>query len=189
MHVKFGSREALQTFGLIENSHKDDIAFTNFHVKLNLFLNTFLPASNIPLPDGRRVHLLSTHTITTCRLLHVNYESMVDWRQYTDYLWCNPQFFNAPCFNCMFIQTKQKVILGCLLLLFECPVGDNHLNIFRVQAKPWAQAEFFSIRSIICGALLMHDKILDYFIVDMVDMDMFLHVKEMHLQAGHVVCI
>ncbi|KAG1843288.1 hypothetical protein DFJ58DRAFT_717813 [Suillus subalutaceus] len=119
MHVKFGSREAPQTFGLIENSHKNDVTFTNFRVKLNSFLNVFLPASNIPLPDGRRVHLLSTHTITTCRLLRVNYESMVDWRQYTDYLQCNPRFFNAPRFDCMFIQTKQKVILGRLLLLLS----------------------------------------------------------------------
>ncbi|KAG2343754.1 hypothetical protein BDR05DRAFT_975792 [Suillus weaverae] len=203
MHVNFGSREALQSFGLVENSHKDDNTFTNFHVKLNSFLNVFLPASNIPLPDGKRVHLLSNYTITTCQLLHVNYESMVDWRQHTDYLQCNPQFFNAPCFDCVFIQTKQKVILGRLLLLFECPVGNNvyplalihpydaptgarlqkykHLNLFR--------AEFFSIRSIIRGALLVHNENLDYFIVDMVDMDMFLRVKEMHLQAGHVVCI
>ncbi|KAG1903490.1 uncharacterized protein F5891DRAFT_946968 [Suillus fuscotomentosus] len=211
MHVKFGSREALQTFSLIENSHKDDIAFSNFHVKLNSFLNVFLPASNIPLPDGKRIHLLSTHTITTCRLLRVNYESMVDWRQYTDYLRCNPKFFNAPRFDCVFIQTNQKVILGRLLLLFECPVGDNvfplalvhpydapigvrlrkdkHLNLLRVRAKPRAQAEFFSTRSIIRGALLVHDENLDYFVVDTVDTDMFLRVKEMHLQAGHVVRI
>ncbi|KAG1816991.1 hypothetical protein EV424DRAFT_1624504 [Suillus variegatus] len=192
MHMKFGSREALQTF-----------AFTNFRVKLNSFLNVFLPASNITLPDGKRVHLLSNHTITTCRLLRVNYESMVDWRQHTDYLRCNPQFFNAPRFDCVFIQTKQNVILGRLLLLFECPVGNNvfplalihpydaptgtrlrkdkHLNLLR--------AEFFSIRSIIRGALLVHDENLDYFIVDTVDTDMFLRVKAMHLQAGHVVCI
>ncbi|KAG1898719.1 uncharacterized protein F5891DRAFT_1129341 [Suillus fuscotomentosus] len=211
MHVKFGSREAPQTFGLIENSHKDDIAFSNFHVKLNSFLNVFLPASNIPLPDGKRIHLLSTHTITTCRLLHVNYESMVDWQQYTDYLRCNPKFFNAPRFDCVFIQTNQKVIFGHLLLLFECPVGDNvfplalihpydapigvqlqkdkHLNLLRVRAKLRAQAEFFSTRSIIRGALLVHDENLDYFVVDTVDTDMFLHVKEMHLQAGHVVRI
>lgn len=64
MHVKFGSREALQTFGLVENSHKDDDAFTNFRVKLNSFLNVFLPASNITLPDGKRVHLLSNHTVS-----------------------------------------------------------------------------------------------------------------------------
>ncbi|KAG2060965.1 hypothetical protein BDR06DRAFT_966783 [Suillus hirtellus] len=141
MHVKFGSREAPQTFGLIENSHKDDIAFSNFHVKLNSFLNVFLPASNIPLPDGKRIHLLSTHTITTCRLLHVNYESMVDWRQYTNYLQCNPKFFNAPHFDCVFIQTNQKVILGHLLLLFECPVGDNVYNFEKTSTLTFLEFE------------------------------------------------
>ncbi|KAG1804749.1 uncharacterized protein HD556DRAFT_1192785, partial [Suillus plorans] len=133
--------------------------------------------------------------------LQVNYESMVDWRQHTDYLRCNPQFFNALRFDCAFIQTKKEVIVGRLLLLFECPVGNNifppalihpydaptgarlqkdkHLNLFRVRAKPRAQAEFFLIRSIIRGALLVHDENLDYFIVDTVNMDMFLRVKEM----------
>lgn len=43
--------------------------------------------------------------------------------------------------------------------------------------------------SIIRGALLVHDAGLDYLVVDTVDTDMFLWVKEMHLQAGHVVRI
>ncbi|KAG1735149.1 uncharacterized protein EDB91DRAFT_1250678 [Suillus paluster] len=62
MHVKLGSRQAPQAFSLIENAHQDDDTFTNFRVKLNSFLNVFLPASNIPLPDGKRVHLPSNHT-------------------------------------------------------------------------------------------------------------------------------
>ncbi|KAG1777609.1 hypothetical protein EV702DRAFT_1197228 [Suillus placidus] len=175
----------------LDGSMHNDDTFTNFHVKLNSFLNIFLPVSNIPLPDGKRVHLPLNHTIVECRFL--------------------PQFFNVPRFDCVFIQTKEKVILGCLLFLFECPVGkdvfplalvhpydaptgtrlrkDKHLNLYRVRAKPQAQAEFFSVRSIIRGALLVHDENLDYLVVDTVDTDMFLHVKEMHLQAGHVVRI
>ncbi|KAG2340835.1 hypothetical protein BDR05DRAFT_977210 [Suillus weaverae] len=195
MHVKLGSRQAPQAFSLIENAHRNDDTFTNFRVKLNSFLNVFLPASNIPLPDGKRVHLPLNHTIVECRFLRVNYKSMVDWQQHTDYLHCSPWFFNAPHFDCVFIQTKEKVILGHLLFLFECPVGKDvfplalHLNLFRVRAKPQAQAEFFSVRSIIHGALLVHDENLDYLVVDTVDTNMFLCVKEMHLQAGHVVRI
>ncbi|KAG1724292.1 uncharacterized protein EDB91DRAFT_1062912 [Suillus paluster] len=151
MHVKLGSWQAPQIFDLIKSAHQNDNTFTNFCVKLNSFLNIFLPAWNIPLPDGRRVCLQSDHTVTECQFLQVNYESMVDWQQYMDYLWCNPWFFNAPWFDYVFIQSKKEVIIGPLVLLFECPVGngDKHLNLFRVRVKLWAQAEFILIRSII----------------------------------------
>ncbi|KAG1890839.1 hypothetical protein F4604DRAFT_1888578 [Suillus subluteus] len=183
LHVKLRSKQAPQTFSLIEDTRRNDNAFTNFRIRLNSFLNVFLPACNIPLPDGRRIHLKS------------DVASFVDWRQHTDYLQCNSSFHNAPRFDCVFIQTNEKVIVGCLLFLFECPVGKDLFCLALIHpfdaptARPRAQAEFFSIRSIIRGALLVHDADLDYFVVDTVDTDMFLHVKEMHLQAGHVVRI
>ncbi|KAG2045546.1 hypothetical protein BDR06DRAFT_1015537 [Suillus hirtellus] len=207
LHVKLSSSQAPQMFALIENTHQNDDAFTNFRVKLNSFLNDFLPACNIPLPDGKRIHLKSDVAVTAHQFLRVNFESLVDWQQHMDYLWCNPCFYNAPCFNCVFIQTCANVIIGHLLFLFDCPIGedlfplalvhsfnahtgmrlrkDGQLNLFRVRA----QAEFFSVRLIIRGALLVHDASLDYLVVDMVDTDMFLRMKEMHLQAGHVVRI
>lgn len=77
---------------------------------------------------------------------------------------------------------------------FDAPTGvqlrkDKQLNLYRVQSRPRAQAEFFSVRSIICGAFLVPDVNLDYLVVDTVDTDMFLCMKEMHLEAGHLVCI
>jgi len=67
--------------------------------------------------------------ITECRYFKVNYESMVDWRQHTDYLQCNPKFYGTPCFDCVFIQTTDKVIFGRLLFLFECAVGDMYYSL------------------------------------------------------------
>ncbi|KAG2029714.1 hypothetical protein BDR03DRAFT_880154 [Suillus americanus] len=191
LHVKLGSSQAPQTFDLIEDTHRNDDAFTNFHVRLNLFLNNFLPASNIPLPHGKRIHLKSDVAVTAHQFLRVNFESLVDWRQHTDYLRCNPCFYNAPRFDCIFIQTNAKVIVGRLLFLFECPVGEDLFPLALVHPfdAPTAQAEFFLVRSIICGALLVHDAGLDYLVIDTVDTDMFLWVKEMHLQAGHVIRI
>ncbi|KAG1879315.1 hypothetical protein C8R48DRAFT_744923 [Suillus tomentosus] len=161
LHVKLGSSQAPQTFALIEDTHQNDDTFTNFRVKLNSFLNDFLPACNIPLPDGKRIHLKS------------DVASLVDWQQHMDYLRCNPCFYNAPRFDYVFIQTRANVIIGRLLFLFDCPVGedlfplapvhpfdartgtrlqkDEQLNLFRVRAKPRAQAEFFSVRLIIRG--------------------------------------
>ncbi|KAG1838317.1 hypothetical protein F4604DRAFT_1997182 [Suillus subluteus] len=199
LHVKLGSSQAPQTFALIEDTHRNDDAFTNFRVRLNSFLNDFLPACNIPLPDGKRIQLKSDVAVTAHQFLRVNFESLVDWRQHTDYLRCNPCFYNAPRFDCVFIQTQTNVIIGRLLFLFDCPVGEDLFPLAlvhpfdartgTVRAKPRAQAEFFSVRSILRGALLVHDAGLDYLLVDMVDTDMFLRVKEMHLQAGHVVRI
>ncbi|KAG1731038.1 hypothetical protein EDD22DRAFT_1014271, partial [Suillus occidentalis] len=200
-HVRLGSRQAAQTFELIEDAHKEDAAFTNFRVKLNNFLTDFLQVIQLPLPGGKRVQFKASDKITECRFLKVNYESLVDWRLHTDYLRCSPKFFNAARFDCVFIQTEAKVIFGRLLFLFECIVGDitlslalihpfdaptgvrlrkdKHLNIYRVRARPRAQAEFFSVRSIIRGALLVLDGSTDYLVVDTVDSDMFIRVKEL----------
>ncbi|KAG1831089.1 hypothetical protein EV424DRAFT_1343214 [Suillus variegatus] len=213
-HVRMGSRQAPQTFCSIENAHKTQVEFTNFRIKLNAFLNTFLPACNILLPNGRRIHLQSDDTVTEYRFLRVNYESLVDWKQYTNYLQCNPQFFNTPRFDWVFIRTQNGVILGRLVFLFQCAIGndilslalvhpfdaptgprprqDKQLNFLRVHAQPCAKAKFFSVQSIICGALLVQDSgsnPLDYFVVDTIDTDMFLCVREMHQQAGHPVRI
>ncbi|KAG0692246.1 hypothetical protein DFH29DRAFT_985855 [Suillus ampliporus] len=180
LHVRIGSRQPAQTFNFIENAHQADAGFTNFRIKLNDFLSDFLPICNIPLPGGKRIHFQSDNIVTECRFLRVNYKSLVDWRQYTDYLRCNPQFFGAPCFDCVFIRTQQSIIIGRLVFVFECAVGndlfpialihpfdaptglrlrkDKQLNIFRVQAKPHARTEFFSVRSIVRGALLVQDE-------------------------------
>ncbi|KAG2108167.1 uncharacterized protein F5147DRAFT_745794 [Suillus discolor] len=203
LHVKLGSRQAPQTFESVENTHKDDGAFTNFHIKLNDFLTNFLLVIQAPLLGGKRVQLKASDKITECRFLKVNYESLVDWCQHTDYLRCNPKFFGAPRFDCVFIQTTDKIIFGHLLFVFECtvedrvfslalihsfdaPTGvciqkDKHLNIFC--------AEFFSVRSIICGAFLVPDGSHDYLVIDTVDTNMFLCVKALHLEAGHLICV
>ncbi|KAG1881469.1 hypothetical protein C8R48DRAFT_744221 [Suillus tomentosus] len=200
-HVKLGSRQAPQTFESVENTHGHDGAFTNFHIKLNEFLTNFLLAIQVPLLGGKRVQLKANDKITECRFLKVNYESLVDWRQHTDFLRCNPKFFGAPHFDCVFVQTTDKIIFSRLLFVFECtledtalslalihpfdaPTGvrirkDKHLSIFH--------AEFFSVRSIIRGAFLVPDGSNNYLVVDTVDTNMFLRVKALHLEAGHLV--
>lgn len=56
-HVKLGSEQGNYLFADVEQLHKADRAFVDFRIKLNNFLNVFLPANEIPLPDGRRVQL------------------------------------------------------------------------------------------------------------------------------------
>lgn len=57
VHAHLGSRQGNYSFSDIMHSHGTDRAFTDFRMKLNGFLNSFLPLNNIPLPDGRRIHL------------------------------------------------------------------------------------------------------------------------------------
>ncbi|KAG1741895.1 uncharacterized protein EDB91DRAFT_1237102 [Suillus paluster] len=106
-----------------------------------------------------------------------------------------------PSSNIPLPDSKQdKVIIGRLLFLFECliqdhkfplalihPFDDRDLNLFRVRARRRAEAQFFSVRSIIRGALLVPDGPSDYLVVDTADTDMFLRMKMMHLEAGHIV--
>ncbi|KAG2363654.1 hypothetical protein BDR07DRAFT_1450592 [Suillus spraguei] len=208
-HVKVGSKQPPLTFESVENIYHSDDAFSNLRIRLNDFLNDFLPAINIPLLQGKQICLRASDKITEFRFLKVNYESMVNWRQHTDYLCCSPQFFGAPHFDCIFIRmTPTKVIFGRLLFLFECTVGkhtfplalvhpydaptgiclckDKNFNLFRVRACTRAQSQFFSVRSIIRGVLLVPDGPSDYLVIDTVDTDMFVHMREMHLEAGHL---
>ncbi|KAG2050505.1 hypothetical protein BDR06DRAFT_1064545 [Suillus hirtellus] len=182
-HVRLGSRQAVQTFELIEDAYKEDATFTNFWVKLNTFLINFIQVIQLSIPGGKWVQFKASDKIghiTECHFLKVDYESF---------------FFNAVCFNCVFIQTEANVIFGCLLFLFECVVGDITHSLALIHpfdaptARPRVQAKFFSVRSIICRALLMPDGSTNYLVIDNVDTDMFLHVKELHLAAGHPICI
>ncbi|KAG1833304.1 hypothetical protein DFJ58DRAFT_719440 [Suillus subalutaceus] len=187
LHVKMGSRQAAQTFCSIEDAHHTNVEFTNFRIKLNEFLNVFLPACNIPLPNRRRICLQPDDMVTEY------------WKQHTDYLRCNPKFFNTPRFDFVFIRTQKGIILGRLVFLFECAIGndsfplalihpfdaptgprlrkDKQLNLFRVKAQPRTKIQDLSGNP------------LDYFMVNTIDTDMFLRVREMHLQAGHPVRI
>ena len=104
------------------------------------------------------------------------------------------------------MQTVNKQIIGQLLLVFTCVVGDTtyplalihpydaptgirrrkdkDLGLFRIRAKPRKSAEFISIHSIIRGALVAKDfqQEGDYLVIDAVDTDMFLRLKRMYPQ-------
>ena len=57
---------------------------------------------------------------------------------------------------------------------------DRDLGLIRVRARPRASAEFISVHSIIRGAYIVQDSsdANDFFIVDVVDTDMFLRMKK-----------
>lgn len=73
-----------------------------------------------------------------------------------------------------------------LVLPMDAPTGsrrsmDRDLGLTRLRARPLASSEFISLQSIVRGALLVpdYDNNGDFFLVDLVDTDMFLRAKSL----------
>jgi hypothetical protein len=62
-HSSLGSKQGNHCFSDITHMYGTDRAFTDFRMKLNGFLNVFLPQNHIPLPDKRRIHLCAEDTV------------------------------------------------------------------------------------------------------------------------------
>jgi hypothetical protein len=135
--------------------------------------------------------------------LKVNYESMVDWKQVTDHLQCNPQFYGSPRFDHALIQlTAEATAFVWLVFLFRCRIPnigpmefaliqpytarisgprrmDRPLKLTRVKALPRACSIFVPLSSFIRGTVLVPDSEHqdEYIVVDHIDSDMFLRMK------------
>jgi len=134
--------------------------------------------------------------------LRVNYESVVDWRLYTDILRCNESFHGRQRYDHILVATEKGHFFARILRLFQIVVGtqrhpvayvksycrpagrvrrkdkDLGLNRVRVKANPY---EIISVDSIVRGALLVEDSDNpdDYFVVDTIDADMFLRMQSL----------
>ncbi|KAG0705638.1 hypothetical protein DFH29DRAFT_980865 [Suillus ampliporus] len=202
-HIRFGSRQPKKSLEAIEKEYVDNPSFRQFHTKLNVFLNA-LPTITW------QVNMLPLDKITEFQFLKVNYESLVDFRQTTDYLCCSLSFHNLPQYDCVIVNTTTGVFFARLLFLFTCvindtsypialvhpydaPIGrhlqkDKHLKFLRVRSQPRETAsEFILAESIIRGVALAPDHTIagDFFVMDTVDSDIFLRMKQMHLAAGN----
>ncbi|KAG1844860.1 hypothetical protein F4604DRAFT_1884369 [Suillus subluteus] len=197
-HIHLGSLQSLVSFASVEEAHSSNRAFAHFRKKFTTFLNSFLPSNNIPLPNGSTwLRPAAEDTLQEYCYLKVNYESFVDWKLATDYLRCNPDFYGHERHDCALIRTHDKDgndqnIFVRLLFMFKYVVSEQTLDLALVQPMDScldlhfthlravlllkASSEFISLRSIICGALLVpdYDSDTDFFLVDYVDTDMFL---------------
>ncbi len=141
--------------------------------------------------------------ITEYRFLKVNYESHVDWKMKTDYLRCNPMFHGHPRYDFVITHLDGDPIYAKLVFIFTCRVGtecyrlalvqplekakrtgrtgeiDKELSIHRWTLRSRTRCEVIPINSIVRGAVLVKDPeyAQDYFVIDMLDDDMFLQVK------------
>ncbi|KAG1883635.1 hypothetical protein F4604DRAFT_1920145 [Suillus subluteus] len=138
-HIYLGAPQHSLTLLQLDEENTSNPAFAQFHKKLSLFLNNFLPAHNIPLPDGKTwLRLSAQDTVQEHRFLKVNYESVVDWKLATDYLRCNPSFHGHERRDCALIHTNDKDgndknIFVRILLMFKHTVGSKVLDLALVQ--------------------------------------------------------
>ncbi|KAI6018748.1 hypothetical protein BKA83DRAFT_4464972 [Pisolithus microcarpus] len=173
-HVRLGSRvKQPSALGAIEQRSTTDKAFTHFEIM------------GKPLPGSKCIQFQADNEITEYQYVKVNFESMTNWCQYTDHLWCNPIFL----FQCM---VGDETFHLALVQPYNAPTRprlakDMHLNLWRVHEQPHESAEIFSVCSIICGVLLYpdHTRLGKHLVIDMIDTNMFLHMQMMHKAAGH----
>ncbi|KAG2137820.1 hypothetical protein BD769DRAFT_1351482 [Suillus cothurnatus] len=201
-HVKLGSPTQHPSLIIdIEKRNASDRAFQAFRRKLSEFINTALPTYGHQLTSW--LTFPADFQIYEHRYLKVNYESTVDWKQVTDHLRCNPQFYGSPRFDHALIQlTAEATAFVRLVFLFRCRIPnigpmefalvqpytarisgprrmDRPLKLTRVKALPRACSIFVPLSSFIRGAVLVPDSEHqdEYIVVDHIDSDMFLRMK------------
>lgn len=131
------------------------------------------------------------------------YESLVDWKLKTDYLRCNADFHGNIRYDCVIISSSEHNFFARLLMVFtyKChdatfPFAliqpftdvryqrkkDTDLKLHRLQPKTLQHSIFVPARSICRGALLVpaFDAKNEYIVVDVLDTDMFLRIREMY---------
>ncbi|KAI9574141.1 hypothetical protein HD554DRAFT_2228583 [Boletus coccyginus] len=193
---------SLSTISEIKDMHCGGRTFEGLRRKFIEFVNGCLPSYGIQLGGWTRFDL--TFKMHEHAYLKVNYASEVDWKWATDYLRCTPSFHGRPRYDCALVQlTEERTAFVRLIFAFKCTIMesdfrfvlvqpytarigsqrrlDHDLKLSRARAVPRSQAIFIPVDSIIRGALLYPDATShdDFFVVDHIDGDMFLHTMSM----------
>ncbi|KAJ3834010.1 hypothetical protein F5878DRAFT_697660 [Lentinula raphanica] len=198
-HIHIGSKLKPISFAQLES---ESSLFRQIHIRAADFMSNLLPTSGIPLPHGERIKFTVDSMVVPFQFLKVNYESLETWHIATDFLRCNPAFFGKPRYDSIVFNAGGRPVFAQLRYLFLCTVADVAYPIALVQSYKVLQArsaidkdlgllrvrkerdtEFISVRSIICGAVLIPAsddplKIDEMLVWDALDGDMFLRVKE-----------
>ncbi|KAG2366025.1 hypothetical protein BDR07DRAFT_1449538 [Suillus spraguei] len=136
----------------------EDVAVTfNGHVKLGAL--TQHPSSILDLENcssvDRAFQAFQRKYIHEHRYLKVNYELIVDWKQVTDHLRCNPQFHGLPRFDHVLIQLMaEETIFFVLIQPYTARINgacrmDHFFKLTRVKPIPRASSIFVPLSSFI----------------------------------------
>ncbi|KAH8978548.1 hypothetical protein EDB92DRAFT_556722 [Lactarius akahatsu] len=187
--IVLGSEQSPVTFKSLEGPDQaENPTFRNFRARLAAWLTASLPQYEFSLAPGcTRVEFQDDDKITEYRSIKVCYESKVDWQQYLDYLYYNPDFHGHERRDVVILMTTEGFIFAELHFIFTtsvagkifvCPLDastgpprakDKNLRLRRLRAR--RSMEFFFAQSIVRGAPVIQDfdRRGDYFLMDVVD--------------------
>ena len=133
----------------------------------------------------------------------MTYHSLVDWTPSTDYLCCNPKFHGCPRYDFVIADLGQELVFAELVFIFTCKFdeqthrlalvqplkkssrasvkeADKAASIHRWQARDRKYCEVIPLDCIVRGAVLVKDPKYkgDYLVINMLDGDMYLRLKQ-----------
>ncbi|KAI0814934.1 hypothetical protein BC629DRAFT_1279974, partial [Irpex lacteus] len=198
-HVYLGSLGNTLSILALERTHESDPAFHGFRTKLTTCIRDLVSRED---EDDRLAtsERIASRDITEYRLLRVNYESKVTWREESDLLRCSPEFHKKPRYDCVIVEQASRLIFCQLVYVFTFKFGgavsglalvqpldatpnlsgakrriDRELGLCRVKEKPRKDSIIVPLRAIKRGALLLSDASHEHerLVVDTLDEDMF----------------
>ena len=133
----------------------------------------------------------------------MTYNSLVDWTPSTDYVRCNPRFHGCLRYDFVIADLGQGLVFAQLVFIFTCKFNeetyrlalvqplrkssrasvkeaDKTTSIHRWYARDRKYCEVIPLDCVVRGAVLVKDPKYkgDYFVIDMLDGDMYLRVKQ-----------
>ncbi|KAF9783985.1 hypothetical protein BJ322DRAFT_1007764 [Thelephora terrestris] len=173
---------------LESETKKDDLAFNALRSRITQVIRALSGQSDL---------------ITEYMFVKVGYESIVNWEIKTDYLRCNPKFHGKSRYDFVIVDLPRGRVFAQLACIFVCRVGrhdyrlaliqaldkstrqnakavDKELSILRWHIRARSRCEVIPLDSIVRGAVLLEDikNRGDYFVIDTLDGDMFLRLKQ-----------
>ncbi|KAJ6471679.1 hypothetical protein DFH09DRAFT_1253869 [Mycena vulgaris] len=202
-NATIGGKRKPISFSNLENEMQTDAAFHNFRIQFSKFLSVFLTAHEHRPQGAKKLNSLRSKRtilrfigtqILPYIFLKVDFKSLENWMDETDYLRCNPLFYNHARYDTALVKTTggnvfidKKVHPFALVQALDVGTGqrttkNKALGFHRLRERQRQKSEFISVHSIIRCALLVpdFDKKGDYLVVDIIDGDMFLRLKEMY---------
>ncbi|KAG6913371.1 hypothetical protein DXG01_007286 [Tephrocybe rancida] len=210
-NIQLGAPQTRVSLEELQFTHLNDVAFRNFRGRLEAALDELLRQKDSPvkLSRGSKLTIKPNSYLKEYRFIKASYESLVDWRAYTDYLRCNPMFYNRPRYDCVIVHSMDGDYFARLLFVFtyvveaddkDTPIPmalvqpfttikqenftkkDIDLGLLRLEETLRAESIFIPARSIVHGVYLVPDneKETGWSVLDTLDSDMFLRMHIMY---------
>ncbi|KAJ7854793.1 hypothetical protein B0H13DRAFT_2206143 [Mycena leptocephala] len=91
-------------------------------MRLREYIACYHPSVSVRLEQGIKIQ--------ACKVVYLDYQSKVDWRNARDILRCNPKFHNAPRFDSVIYETDDdQLAMGQLQFVFRAHLPSHDPSI------------------------------------------------------------